>query len=86
MLLAEEISANNIPVTLCQEDGKIMLKVPGFSKSGEACVYLDDDNNLTVATRYGRVDIIYGFDDLAFVAFDWFVSYKNREPYLSSRP
>jgi len=62
------------------EDGSIAYRVGGFSKSGDAFLYAEE-NAVVCKTRYDRIDHILTFRDLAYVAYDWYQDYKDREPF-----
>lgn len=53
----------------------------GFSKSGTATLYEIPDGNIELITRYNQIDKINDFEDIARVAFDWYVNYKDRETF-----
>lgn len=54
--------------------------IDGFSKSGTAALYAEN-GIIKCKTRYGQIDEIEDFRDLAYVAFIWNKGYCNREPF-----
>lgn len=66
-------------------DGSISYIVKGFSKSGEANLYVDGDA-VVCKTRYDRIDHVLTFKDLAYIAYEWYVNYKDREPFNNPDP
>ena len=67
------------------QDGSIAYRVDGFSKSGEALLYAEE-NAVVCMTRYDRIDHVLTFRDLAFVAWSWYDNYKDREPFENPDP
>ncbi len=67
------------------EDDSIAYRVDGFSKSGDALLYVEE-NAVVCETRYNRIDHVLTFRDLAYVAFDWYSMYKDREPFQNPDP
>jgi hypothetical protein len=67
------------------EDNSIAYRVDGFSKSGDALLYVEE-NAVVCKTRYDRIDHILTFRDLAYVAYDWYNNYKDREPFQKPDP
>lgn len=58
----------------------LIYVINGFSKSGSARIY-DDGDEVKCETRYGQVDTLEDFRDLAWVAFEWNKGYCGREPF-----
>lgn len=67
------------------KDGSIAYRVDGFSKSGDALLYAEE-NAVVCKTRYDRIDHILTLRDLAYVAWSWYDNYKDREPFESPDP
>jgi hypothetical protein len=67
------------------ENGSTAYRVDGFSKSGEALLYAEE-NAIMCKTRYNRVDHILTFKDLAYIAWEWYENYKDREPFQNPDP
>jgi hypothetical protein len=74
-----------IPVATDSKDGLLAYRVSGFSKSGEAFLYATEDA-VVCETRYNRVDHVLTFKDLAYIAYEWFENYKDREPFDKEDP
>lgn len=64
----------------------------GFSKSGTASVkrvipqatppYIGFiEGSADVTTRYDQTEAIYSFEDLVRIAFNWYITYKDRSPF-----
>ncbi len=89
-LMLEKIVENclkygiNVETTLA-EDNSIAYVVDGFSKSGTALLYVGDDA-VICETRYDRIDHVLTFNDLAYIAYEWFCNYKDREPFDKPDP
>lgn len=43
----------------------------GFGKSGNGILTIDDNGEIVLKTRYGRVDAINSFDDIVLVSLQW---------------
>ena len=69
-----------ISVELVLKGEEISYKIEGFSKTGTAHLYIEDDA-IICETRYGRKDHILSFKDLVFVAFEWYENYKCEIPF-----
>ncbi len=67
------------------QDGSIAYRIDGFSKSGEALLYAEE-NAVVCKTRYDRIDHVLTLRDLAYVAWSWYDNYKDREPFQSPDP
>lgn len=79
--IIEECAKREIPVSLTKNSsGKICYEVSGFSKSGTATLFIDK-GKIICETRYQTLDEIESFHDLALVAYEWYVNYKNRTPF-----
>lgn len=61
-------------------DKQLAYEVDGFSKSGIAIIYAKGQKILS-HTRYDTIDEIDDFHDLALVALEWFLNYRNRTPF-----
>ncbi len=62
------------------KNDSLAYRVSGFSKSGEALLYATEDA-VVCETRYNRVDHVLTFKDLAYIAYEWYMNYKDREPF-----
>lgn len=71
---------NNIPVTIKWKDNRLMYEIPGFSKSGTIDLYQEDEIYWTVG-RYNTKKQIEDFRDLVFLAYCWWLDYKDRSPF-----
>jgi len=78
--IIEECTNRNIKVSIERKDDEIAYRVMGFSKSGSALLYVEDET-LICETRYGQKDHIMTFKDLSTVAMHWYENYKDREPF-----
>ena len=78
--IVEECANRNIKVSVESKGGEIAYKVMGFSKSGSALLYIEDEV-IVCETRYGQKDHVMTFKDLATVAMHWYEDYKDREPF-----
>ena len=83
--IVKECVERGIVVMTDIHNGEISYKVMGFSKSGEALLYVDGDE-IICETRYGQKDHILTFDDLALVAKCWYEMYRDREPFKDVEP
>lgn len=79
--LAEGIKIENE----LMENGSIGYRIDGFSKSGYALLYVEE-NAIVCKTRYDRIDHVLTLRDLAYVAWSWYDNYKDREPFESPDP
>lgn len=71
-----------VGVELAPEDGKgLAYEIDGFSKSGTAKVYQNEEGIIICKTRYNTFDTIETFEDLASVAFRWNANYCDRKPF-----
>lgn len=64
---------------------KLSYEVSGFSKSGIALVYIDK-NKIICQTKYNNLDEVESFHDLAIVALEWYLNYKDRLPFEEPEP
>ena len=79
--IIEECAQRNIPVSVSKHSsGKICYEVSGFSKSGYATLYIEK-GKIICETRYDTLEQIDSFNDLALIAFEWYVNYRNRSPF-----
>lgn len=62
------------------ENDTLAYIIEGFSKSGTATLYTENEQ-IKCKTRYGQIDTIEDFRDLAYVAFEWNKGYSDREPF-----
>lgn len=58
-------------VILNEENSELQYSLLGFSKSGSGKLTIDNDGNVILKTRYGEVDKIETFEDIAHVAQRW---------------
>ena len=83
--LIKETLKHGIPVVgveLAPKDGKgFAYEIDGFSKSGTAKVYQNEEGIIICKTRYDQYDMIETFGDLAAIAFEWNAEYCDREPF-----
>jgi len=63
-----------------EENKSLCFDVDGFSKSGTATLFVKD-KEVYSKTRYGQEDKIDNFDDLASIAWDWYIQYSDREVF-----
>lgn len=70
-------------------DGNLnTIVLNGFSKSGTGIITLENDT-VYCRTRYNQVDtfsfdsanVDQVFEGIAYVAWGWYISFKNREPF-----
>lgn len=57
-----------------------LFKINGFSKSGVAEIFIENDK-IICKTRYEKKDVIENFRDLAFIALQWYMDYKDSSPF-----
>jgi hypothetical protein len=62
-------------------DGHLIFKISGFSKSGEASLFEKDDGTIICLTRYDEVDVVESYDDVVHVAFSWYRRYSDRDVF-----
>ena len=86
--IIEKCNEFSIPITVdLSPYGTVAYRISGFSKSGEALIYSRyDDLCVVCETRYGQQDDLLTFYDLAYVAHDWFLKYRDREPFTKAEP
>lgn len=81
-----ECVKRGIPVQAVPGGGnKIAYEVSGFSKSGIAKIYLLK-GKIICETRYSQIEEIESFHDLALIALDWYLNYKDRTPFENPEP
>ena len=79
--IIEECAERNIPVNISKHSsGKICYEIHGFSKSGTATLYINK-NKIICETRYDNKEEIDSFYDLSLVALEWYMNYKDRNPF-----
>lgn len=79
--IVSECISRNIPVQAYPLNGKCLsYQVQGFSKSGVARIYVHK-NKILCETRYSHLEEIDSFQDLAMVALEWYLNYKDRSPF-----
>lgn len=67
------------------KNGSVVYSVKGFSKSGKANLYIEDDA-IVCETRYGNKEHVFSFRDLVNIANYWYLSYKDKEPFKDVEP
>lgn len=61
-------------------EGKLEFSLPGFSKSGE--IWLKEvDGTILAEARYQQITEIANYDDIVFLAWDWFIKYLDRDVF-----
>lgn len=79
--IISECAKRCIPVKVVHAGGnKLAYEVSGFSKSGTALVYIQK-GKILCETRYQNIEEIDSFHDLALVALEWYLNYKDRSPF-----
>lgn len=82
--IISEALLRNIPIELKNIGGVPSFVIHIGSKTGTGDLYFDEDGDLRLRTRYqspDEADCVYGFRDVAAIAFDWYLRYKDREPF-----
>lgn len=81
--LATECVKNSITCELLysSERNAPFFRIHIGSKTGGGDLYEDSEGGIVIETRYQKKNVVEFFDDIAFVAFDWYLNYKNREPF-----
>lgn len=78
--ILKECVQRNIHVEMCLPWGH--YKVSGFSKSGDVEIYEGEDEGgeecVVVEQIYGENDYIYDFNGLSFIAYRWWMQYRDR--------
>ena len=79
-----ECAKRNIPIRVeyCKEKKVLHYNIDGFSKSGHASIYYVG-GAIFCKARYNQITQINSFSDLSDVAFDWYITYKDRNPFES---
>lgn len=76
-LIIEECVAREIPVALRpNSQHKFSYEVSGFSKSCKAFLY-SHKGKVICETKYGNLDEVENFHELAVVVLEWFLNYRN---------
>lgn len=83
--IIEECNNNNIKVAVENRNGEQAYRVDGFSKSGNALLYIEDDT-VICETRYGQKDHVLTFRDLVLVAKSWYEMCKHKSPFENPEP
>lgn len=84
--IISECISRNIPVQIVKgSESKVCYEISGFSKSGIAKIYLDK-GMIICETRYGTLDQIDSFQELAMIALEWYLNYKERSPFENPEP
>lgn len=63
------------------DDGHLIFKISGFSKSGNASLLEKDDGTIICLTRYDQVDEVENYDDVVHIAFSWYRRYADRDVF-----
>lgn len=63
--------------------GNLIYEVHGFSKSGTVDLWLQKPNLVMAESRYQEFTDIHSFKDLSGLAWDWYLRYKDREPFTN---
>ena len=72
---------SKIPVRIvsCEDSADGMVyEVEGFAKSGVALVFVNHSGAIQVNLRYGTVEYIETFEDLALICKRWVMNYEDR--------
>lgn len=78
-----ELLQKGIPigsVEIVKDMNTIGFSVPGFSKSGTVVLFESNDK-IFASARYNKTTEITNFDDLVSLAWYWYISYNDREPF-----
>lgn len=59
----------------------IGYEIPGFSKSGNVTLYENKIGEIWSVARYNSFIKITSFNDLVYLAWDWYDSYSDRSPF-----
>jgi hypothetical protein len=79
--IVAECAKRKIPVKVVPAGGnRIAYEISGFSKSGTALVCMQKGKVLC-ETRYQNIEEIESFHELALVALEWYLNYRDREPF-----
>ena len=65
-----------------ESDKRFEYEIQVGSKSGTGKLY-EQYGKIVLETRYQTIDEIESYDDIASVAWRWFINYKEREPFGS---
>lgn len=80
LMTKHDISYRSTIIKNGGEKDIIGYEVSGFSKSGTVTLY-EKDNKIWAKARYNETTEITCFDDLIYLDWDWFLRYKDREPF-----
>ncbi len=64
-------------------DGRVAYGVDGFSKSGNVHLFETDTGEIKCLARYDECDEIHTYDDLVYIAWNWFLRYKERDVFAN---
>lgn len=81
LTVIETLLWNGIRVELYVRDGVLYGQIPIGSKTGTGDLYFDGDD-VTLLTRYDKRDIIDMdniLEDIAYIAWHWYLNYKDRD-------
>lgn len=62
---------------------KLQFSLPGFSKSGEIWLTENEDGIIIATARYGEQSEINCYEDIVWLAWDWFLRYSDRESFCT---
>lgn len=84
--IVKDCLSRGIPVVKTASfDSGVVYEVQGFSKSGIAKIYVDREK-IICETRYQNLEEIYSFNDLAMVALEWYLKYKEIAQFEEPEP
>jgi hypothetical protein len=78
--IVKDCNEHGLKVYTDIKDGEIAYRIQGFSKSGNALLYIDGEE-IICETRYEQKDHILHFSDLVLIAKQWYEMYKDRKPF-----
>ena len=80
-ILEHGISISGVHRIITKNKKKVIgYLVNGFSKSGTVTLY-EDDGVILAQARYDQSTQIFEFDNLISLAWEWYVNYKDRDPF-----
>jgi hypothetical protein len=68
-------------ITVRLKDEKIEFSLPGFSKSGDIWLSENKDGIIFAEARYEEITEIETYQDIVWIAWDWFLRYADRETF-----
>lgn len=78
-ILKKSVSIDS--VVIVDDIDTIGYRICGFSKSGTVTLYQNGIGEIWAKARYNELTEIKSFDDLVSLAWDWYVRYKDRQPF-----